>query len=229
MLTPAELDTACTLLPFLGSRETTLAKRFGEQATRRTLDAGTTVFREGDNCGGLAILVSGDVRVYRSGETGRQITLYRFGAGESCILTANCILSGGHFPAQAVVEETVEAFVVPQGVFRDWVDAFPAWRHWVFTLLGQRLAAVLTVVDEVAFRRLDARVAELLLRRREEAGDQLALTHQQIAAELGSSREVVSRLLADFAAAGDVGLSRGVVEIRHPEALARRARGDGPA
>ena len=127
------------------------------------------------------------VRVYKIGETGKEITLYRFGHGESGIFTANAILSRKSFPAIATVEQEAEAVMIPAQVFRDWVKRFDLWREFVFDLLSDRLSTVLAVVDEVAFQRMDRRVASLLLAK-SKTQHPIKVTHQEIAAELGSSR-----------------------------------------
>jgi CRP/FNR family transcriptional regulator len=118
---------------------------------------------------------------------------YRFGNGESCILTANAILNQKTFPAVAVVESEAEAVMVPADIFRDWVGRYDFWREFVFDLLAQRLSSVMSIVDEVVFRRMDARIAALLLKRHLPSG-RIQITHQEVAAELGTSREVVSRI-----------------------------------
>jgi CRP/FNR family transcriptional regulator len=166
--------------------------------------------------------VSGVVRVYQIGETGREITLYRFGLGQSCILTANAILNQQTFPAIATVEQDAEAVMVPADAFREWVRRHDLWRTFVFDLLSQRLTSVMAIVEEVAFHRMDTRLAAFLLERSRTAGP-LRLTHQEIAAELGSAREVVSRILEDFAAQGLIRASRGLVEVTDAEGLAARA------
>ena len=145
-------------------------------------------------------------------ETDREITLYRFGYGESCILTANAILSSKSFPAIATVEADAEAVMIPADVFRDWVGRYDLWRDFVFNLLSDRLATVLAVVDEVVFKRMDRRVAALLLRKSQEEPI-LRITHQEIAVELGSSREVISRILEDLARQGLVKPGRGTLEV----------------
>jgi CRP-like cAMP-binding protein len=121
------------------------------------------VFIEGDQAETIALLISCAVRVYKIGETGREITLYRFGHGESCILTANAILSRKSFPAIATVEIEAEAVMIPAEVFRDRVKRYDLWRESVFDLLSDRLATVMAVVEEVIFQPLDRRVASLLL------------------------------------------------------------------
>jgi CRP/FNR family transcriptional regulator len=161
------------------------------------------------------------VRIYKIGETGREITLYRFGNGESCILTANAILSQKNFPAVATVEQEVEAVMIPADTFRDWVRRYDLWREFVFELLSQRLSSVMAIVEEVAFRRMDARLASLLTERGRRS-DLIHMTHQEIGSELGSSREVISRILEDFSAQAMVEVSRGMIKILDREALQAR-------
>jgi CRP/FNR family transcriptional regulator len=223
MLTPAQLHEAIALLPFLTDSTTPAARAFTEQATLMRFPAGTTVFEEGDICSIFTILATGQVRVFTIGETGREITLYRFARGESCILTTSCILSAEQFPAIATVEQDVEAYVVPDTAFHEWINTFQPWRTYIFQLLSRRLATVMAVLDAVAFRRMDARIAEFLLQRIAPAQPALSLTHQQIAADLGTSREVVSRILSDFADDGLVQIGRGVVTVIDQAGLGRRA------
>lgn len=206
-------QTVLNELPFLAAAPQTVVDAFAAQTMRANIPAGTVVFTEGDACESIAILVSGSVRVFKIGLTGREITLYRFAQGESCILTANCVLSERQFPALARVEDNAVAYIVPAAVFRAWVNTQAFWRTYVFGLLSQRLATVMAIVDEVAFRRMDERLSEFLLKRAEASGPVLRLTHQDIAAELGTSREVVSRILEDFAAAGSIKTARGVIEV----------------
>jgi CRP/FNR family transcriptional regulator len=222
MLTPTDFDRLAQALPFLRRAETELVREFKQTAFSLRIPAGKDVFVEGDEANAIALLLSGVVRVYKIGETGREITLYRFGLGESCILTANAILSQKSFPAIATVEQEAEAVMIPAETFREWVRRYEAWREFVFDLFSQRLVSVMAIVDEVAFRRMDARVADLLLRRAA-AGLVLRLTHQELAAELGSSREVISRILEDFAERGLVRTGRGTVEILSVEKLQHRA------
>jgi CRP/FNR family transcriptional regulator len=156
--------------------------------------------------------------VYKIGETGREITLYRFGNGESCILTANAILSRKSFPAIATVEREAEAVMIPAEAFRDWVKRHDVWREFVFDLLSDRLSSVMAVVDEVVFQRMDRRVASLLVTK-SKTQHPIRITHQEIAAELGSSREVISRILEDFSQRGIVESGRGTIEILDGEEL----------
>lgn len=211
-------------LPILAQASPGLITDFMQAAYLARIPAGRDVFVEGDDIKAIALLISGVVRVYKIGESGREITLYRFGLGQSCILTANAILSRQTFPAIATVEQDAEAVLVPAETFRAWVRRYDLWREFVFDLLSQRLSSVMLIVDEVAFRRMDARLAGLLLERGRST-PVVRLTHQAIAAELGSSREVISRLLEDFASRGWIRPGRGSLELLDHEALRTLAGG----
>jgi CRP/FNR family transcriptional regulator len=224
MLTPEQYARLAAALPYLLQADPALAREVQQAGFFVRLPAGRDVFTEGQEAGALALLISGRVRVYKIGETGRELTLYRFGLGESCILTANAILSQQTFPALATVEHDAEAVMIPAEVFRAWVQRYAFWRSFVFDLLSQRLAGVMALVEEVAFRRMDARVAGLLLARAA-SPEPIHVTHQTIAAELGSSREVVSRLIEDFASQGLIRAARGTIAILDRPGLERRAAG----
>ncbi|MFL7839517.1 MAG: Crp/Fnr family transcriptional regulator [Candidatus Promineifilaceae bacterium] len=218
MITKEEFERVKGSLPILREAGPEMVREFLANAYYARIPAERDIFAEGDRAHAIALLLSGRVRVYKIGENGREITLYRFGSGESCVLTANAILSHQTFPALATVESDVEAVMIPADVFRDWIDRFQPWRSFVFDLLAQRLANMLVVVDEVTFRRMDARLATLLLRR-SQVQNPISATHQELASELGSSREVISRLLADFADEGLINMMRGRIEIIDRQAL----------
>lgn len=212
MLDPGHLDRIAGMISFLQTRDTALVRDFQRNAYFARIPAGREIFAEGDRVDGIALMISGTVRVYKIGETGREITLYRFGEGESCVITANAILNLTDFPAIAVVEQDAEAVMIPSAVFSDWVRRYDEWRNFVFGLNGQRLSAIMQIVDQVAFQRMDRRIAAFLLDRTA-VENPVRVTHQVIANELGSSREVISRLLVDLAARGMIRLSRGEIDV----------------
>lgn len=218
MINEEQFQQIVRLLPILEHAEPALLREFQRAAFFARIPKGHDVFIEGDQVGAIALLISNIVRVFKIGETGREITLYRFGNGESCILTANAILSQKLFPAVATVEHEAEAVMIPADTFRDWVRRYDLWREFVFELLSQRPSSVMTIVEEVAFRRMDARLASLLAERSRRS-DLVRMTHQQIAAELGSSREVISRILEDFSIQGMVEVSRGSIKILDRDSL----------
>mgnify|MGYP000193815904 FL=1 len=222
MISEAEFERVARAFPMLQRAGAAWVQEFRRTASMASLPAGKDVFVEGDRAVSLALLLSGSVRVYKIGKTGREITLYRFGLGESCILTANAILSQQPFPALATVEQAAEAVIVPAAAFREWIGRSELWREFVFQLLSLRLMSVLTLVDDVVFRRMDARVAAWLLER-SQTGNPVSVTHQTLAAELGSSREVISRILEGMDTAGAIRTGRGVVDVLDGAALAALA------
>ncbi len=212
MIDQEQFDQIAQKLPILRRADQELMRKIQQTAFLARIPAGTDVFTAGDSVDAIPLLISGLVRVYQIGETGREVTLYRFRPGESCILTANSILSEQLFPAIATVEEDAEALMIPAEAFDQWVREFDIWREFVFDLVSQRLASVMAIVDEVAFQRLDRRVAALLLERGQ-GQNPVSVTHQEIASELGSSREVISRVIEDFTRRGYVNATRGSIEI----------------
>lgn len=222
MISEDQYNCMAHFLPILRRADVLLRREFQSVAYLARIPSGRDVFVEGDRVEVIALLISGVVRVYKIGETGREITLYRFGLGESSILTANAILSQKTFPAIATVEQDAEAVMIPADSFRDWVHRYDVWREFVFDLLSQRLSSVMMIIEEIAFRRMDRRVADLLLSR-SRFQNPIRITHQEIASELGSSREVISRLLKDFAEQRIIRPRRGEVEILDENSLESRA------
>lgn len=212
MLDQKYFDQIAQAIHFLQNEASQLVREFKRTAYFARIPTGREIFVEGDQVDGIALLISGAVRVYKISDSGREITLYRFGEGESCVITANAILNVQDFPAIAVVEQEAEAVMIPADAFSDWIHRYDEWRNFVFNLNARRLISVMEIVDAVAFQRMDRRIATLLLEHAEMQG-KIQITHQEIANELGSSREVVSRLLEDFRARGLVRLSRGEIEI----------------
>lgn len=209
-------------LPFLTKASPELVRQFRDHAFLATIPPGRDVFLAGDRIDAIPVLISGVVRVYQIGETGREVTLYRFRPGESCVLSANAIMGQESFPAIATVEQEAQAVMIPAPVFRQWVGAFDLWRDFFIDLVSQRITSLMRVVDEVAFQRLDRRVAALLVKRTSE-GSLIPITHQEIADELGSSREVISRVLEDFSSRGLIRTGRGQVEVLDAAGLEKTA------
>ncbi len=222
MITTEQYQRFLHQLPVLRKADGQLAREFQQTVSYARIPAGRDVFAEGDAVDSIALLISGVVRVYKISETGREITLYRFGLGESCVLTANAILSRKTFPAIATVEEDAEALIIPADAFRKWVNRYDIWRDFVFDLLSDRLSTIMTVIDEVVFQRMDRRVALWLLNQAE-TQNPILVTHQMIAADLGSSREVISRILEDFSRAGIIESGRGAIEILEKGILKERS------
>jgi CRP/FNR family transcriptional regulator len=210
--------------PFLQHAECRFRDSFFAHANLVRIAAGSPICDQGANCQQLALITSGIARIYKLGENGREITLYRIGPGESCILTASCIVSGSPFPAFAVCEEEIEALVINTAKVRQWTDECPAWRHYLFSLISDRLSDVISVIEEIAFRRVDRRLADYLLQRVRSDNLSIKITHQAIASDLGTSREVVSRILKDFEHQGVISVSRGQLQITDLAGLTNKTR-----
>lgn len=221
MLTPDQYQRIAHTLPFLKEAPPRLIQQFKDHTYLYTIPAGKDIFIEGDYPDSLALVISGVVRVYKLGYSGREITLYRFGLGESCILTANAILSDRSFPAIATAEEDIEAVIIPAGKFKEWVNKFDLWREFVFDLLSDRLSSVMSIIDEILFQHMDQRLASWLLKN-ENRQSTVEVTHQEIADELGSSREVISRILEDFNQEGLIETGRGAIKLIDIEGLKSR-------
>jgi CRP/FNR family transcriptional regulator, anaerobic regulatory protein len=218
MLEEKYLEKITQSLPFDLNEFPELNREFREKAYYAKIPLNKDIFVEGDDVNDIALLISGVVRVYKVSPTGREITLYRFGEGESCIIAANAILHDQNFPAIAIVEREAEAVMIPTKTFTGWVKRYDPWRDFVFKLFSARLAMVMEIIDEVVFHRMDFRLASFLFDRGN-LRNPIFITHQEIANEIGSSREVISRILEDFAAREIVRLSRGEVEILNFEKL----------
>jgi CRP/FNR family transcriptional regulator len=193
-------------------------------AERRTVPKGTVLYEHGTPCPQVPLILEGTVRVYKVGESGREITLYRVEAGQTCVLSSACALTDvdGPLPAIAVAETDVTLLAIPTYQFRRMLKTYPALQQMINGVLAERLAEMMMVVEEVAFQRVDLRLAEWLLRATEPpAPPAVALTHAQLAVELGSAREVVSRILKDFERRGFVHLGRGKVELADRTGLRR--------
>lgn len=184
------------------------------------LAAGTPVFERNAQCGGFPLLLSGVVRVYRPLANGRNIELYRVAPSEPCILSLGCMLGGGAYPAFGATAEATTMVVMPPAMFDECMAAVAPFRRAMFRILGERLVDVMLLVEEVATLRLDVRLAAALLAHAGRAGGTLiCLTHQQLADELGTVREMISRVLDDFARRQLLRLGRGRIEVLAAAAL----------
>ncbi|MBN9423065.1 MAG: transcriptional regulator [Candidatus Accumulibacter sp. 66-26] len=204
-------DTLLALYPVLralppaAQRELAAA---GRPDARLRLPAGAQLFSERDACRGFPLLLAGTVKVVKSMPAGREMLLYRVEPGGSCIISSSCLLGHTPYSARGIAETPLELLVLPAPLFAALVAEHAAFRDFVFHLFADRIAELMQLVEEVAFHRLDQRLAKLLLARCTPEHAALHATHQALAEELGSVREIVSRLLKGFAAQGLVALGR---------------------
>jgi CRP/FNR family transcriptional regulator len=189
------------------------------QAQLTRAQKGTVLFRPGQPCRGFPLLLEGSVRVSQTAPSGREIVLYHVGPGQGCLLSGSCLLGHSDYAASGVAETEVTLVAIPPALFQQLLLEHEPFRRFVFGMYGERLAQVMELVEEVAFRRLDARLARLLVQR----GPVVAATQQKLADELGSVREIVSRLLRQFESRGWVELGRERIIVRDARALAELA------
>ena len=218
--TPGLRKKVFDLFPQFGEASPDLQAELFEHATPVAIPAHQFICLEGSMCSGIPLVLEGQARVYMLSESGREITLYRVEPGDSCILTASCIMSGVEFPAFVATETKVVAIVIPPAVLRRWVSKYDVWSQFLWGTLSSRLAEVISLVEEVAFQRVDKRTADYLLDLADAEG-KIKKTHQEIAADLGSSREVISRILKDFEHKGLITLSRGEIHTENSSELRR--------
>jgi CRP/FNR family transcriptional regulator len=216
-----------TAVPELRDADEAVLDRLLENAHIVKLEHDRFVFHAGDLCQAFLILLDGDVRVQLTSESGREVTLYRIERGGSCILTTSCLLSDEHYPAAAIAESDIEALAIPVSSFQSALESSQWFRRFVFDGFSSRLTSVIRKIEQIAFTAIDVRLASVLLELDRKGVDKI--THQDIAVELGTAREVVSRHLKRFESEGWVRLGRGQVSLvdrQRIEALSRPSFGD---
>ena len=187
-----------------------------------TVREGSVIFGPGKSPENLLLLLEGRVRVQQVSEAGREIVLYRVEAGQSCVLTTACLLAHEGYSAEGIAETDVRAVAIPRTVFDDLIAQSVTFRTFIFTAYSKRITDLFQIIEDIAFQRVDIRLAQKLLDLERGTG-QIKATHQQLAAELGTAREVLSRQLGEFQRRGWIRQSRGSVELVEPDGLERLA------
>ena len=185
-----------------------------------SLPAGTEVFAERQPCQGFPLLLDGRIKVVKKTSSGREMVLYRVGPGGSCIISSSCLLGHSDYNARGIAELPLSMLVLPASVFSTLIVEHAAFRDFVFHLFADRISELMQLVEEVAFNQLDQRLAKLLLARNTTV---IQISHQQLADELGSVREIVSRLLKGFVVQGLVSLGREQLSITDRQGLQKIA------
>ena len=187
----------------------------------KTVPKGTVLFDEHSPCQAFPMVLNGSVRVVKSAPSGRELQLYRVLPGESCILSTGCMMGNAPYSATGIAEVDLTLVALPPHFFHKLLSEHAPFRNYVFGLFTERITELMQLVEAVAFHKLDQRLAALLLGK----GRIVHTTHQQLADELGSVREIVSRLLKTFAERGLVSLGREEIELTDPPALRQIAEG----
>ena len=183
-----------------------------KQSAIISVPGGTTIFGPGNSPENMLFLLDGTVRVQQVSETGHEIVLYRIHAGQSCVLTTACLLAYEDYSAEGITETDVRAVAVPRAVFDDLVARSKLFRDFVFAAFSKRITDLFLMIDEVAFQRLDVRLADKLIELSDGHGV-IETTHQKLSVELGTAREVISRQLQEFQRRGWIEQARGRVSV----------------
>ena len=216
------LKATLAAYPMIEKAELDLLDTIRRKGQSIRVTAGTHLFDPEVPCQIFPLVATGVIRVGKIGEKGRELVLYRVNPGEYCVLSLCGLISGGVYPAYALAEGEVSGLVLPQEIFEQLFVQVPGFRRSVFTNLWLRLGSLIDLVSEFAFLRLDQRVAALLLRLSDDSSSsEVQITHQAMANQIGSSREIVSRALEMLAARGMVSLQRGRVTVDRPVELRR--------
>ena len=211
-------------VPLYSDASRELRRRILDVSTCVRLDARQFFYREGDTSEVFAVVGHGDIRVFKTGAAGREITLYHVQDGEACLINMLCTFLARPAMASAQVEAPTECVVISARNFCEWIMSEDSVRNFVFTTMAARVVDVMALVEEIAFRRMDLRLAELLTRRSSQnrgAPGTITATHEELASELGTAREVVSRLLKDFERIGILRAGRGRIELLDETQLQR--------
>jgi CRP/FNR family transcriptional regulator len=177
------------------------------------IEANQLVLREGAFIKEIPILIEGSIKVRKTDSSGKEIVLYHIQPGESCILSITSCLNEKQSKAEALTAEKSKIIVVSAQKVKEWMDTYKSWRKFVMSLYYQRLDEVLSLVDTIAFKQVDVRLLDHLKELSVEQGKSIKKTHQQLANELGTAREVVSRLLKQLEKKGLIVMERGLIHI----------------
>ncbi len=203
------------LYPMLGQQTAEQLGNLEANAVSMTVPAETVIFDENQACQGFPLLLSGSVRVIKAAANGRELRLYRVCPGESCILTSSCLMGHSKYQARGVAETETEMVLLAPATFARLVSTHEPFRNYVFSLFSERLTDMMQLLSAVAFQKLDQRLAALLVSR----PSPIYATHQALADELGSVREMVSRVLKQLAEQGWVKLGREQIDVTDAAAL----------
>jgi CRP/FNR family transcriptional regulator, anaerobic regulatory protein len=197
-----------------------LADTLAAQAVHLQAPAGQVLFEEGAPCRGFPMVLNGEIRVARGALNGRSLELYRVTPGELCVASTSCLFGRAALMAHGVAVAPTELVVLAPAGFQRWTE-HEAFRRFVFGIFADRLADLMSLAEAVAFQRLDQRLAAALLGH----GATVQRTHQSLADELGTVREIITRLLKRFERAGWISLGRERVELLDAGALRALAAG----
>lgn len=206
------LETVKQKFPIL--TEPSLLQEVERYCTVKTLEAGNNFIEIGDAVVAMPLLLSGSIKIVREDKDGNELLLYYLNGGDTCASTLSCCIEKAQSEVRATVIETVTAIMVPIQCMEDWMRKYTSWRRFIMLSYRMRFDELLLTIDSIAFKKMDERLEQYLVQLSEERNSAVLLgTHQEIADDLHTSREVVSRLLKQLEKMGKIKLSRNKIEL----------------
>lgn len=203
--------------PSLSERERDMVRR---SAVLRRYEKGALIHDGGNECLGMLLLLSGEIRTYLLSDEGREVTLYRLYAGDVCVLSASCVISQITFDTQISAQQETEVLIIPASIIAALREENLSLRCFLYELATQRFSDVMWAMQQILFKSLDRRLATFLLAEAERTGSSaIRMTHEQIAQHISSAREAVARMLKNFSEDGLVSLKRGAITLLDRSAL----------
>lgn len=199
------------IFPYFRNASSPVVKEILSKGQYKTVPPKMILQMEGLPCNDIGLVLSGEKRVFKANETGKEITISGIEPGEFCMINAACIMANTLYPANIVTLNSVEMLILSAQDFRDMIDEYGELRSFTFRLISQNFSAIMELIEEIVFRRMDDRLFEYLIEKSE--NNELKTTHQRIASDLGTAREVVTRLLGDFEKKGLVHLSKNLIQL----------------
>ena len=191
-----------------------------QYAVLRKVPQGTLVHGDGSSCIGLLLLRSGQFRAYMTSPEGKEITLYRLFDQDICLFTASCIMTSIQFDIMIAAEKDTEFWAIPPYIFKKLTENNVHVANYTNQLMSSRFTDVMWLIEQIMWKSFDKRLAAFLLEETQlEQSSVLKITHEKIAAHMGTAREVVTRMLRYFQGEGMVKLTRGAVELTDPKGL----------
>ncbi|MFZ3176747.1 MAG: Crp/Fnr family transcriptional regulator [Methylovirgula sp.] len=216
-----KMDRWVERFPFIGELAADDFAKLANVVQFPALEAGQIAYREEWECPNYIMCVDGRTRVYKTNSTGREVLIYKVEGGGTCVLTTQCLLSNSNFPAESVAEARTELATFSKSHFHKFMAEIPAFRDFVMNDYTRLLGTMFSLIDTIAFATIEQRLARRLLVESAET-QVVGKTHQQLASDIGSVREIVSRHLEDWERKGWIKSHRGQVQILDKRALASR-------
>jgi len=199
------------IFPYFRNASSPVVRMILSKGQYKTVPSKLILQMEGLPCNHIGFVLSGKKRVFKTSETGKEITIGGIEPGEFCIINAACIIADTVYPANIVTLNSVEMMILSAQDFRNMIANYDEMRRFTFWLISQSFSDVMELIEEIVFKRMDERLFEYLIEKSE--NDKLKTTHQRIASDLGTAREVITRILGDFEKKGLVHLSKNLIQL----------------